>query len=196
MQISFDKLPCDRLTRVSLVMIAIVLGLFEPVMQSPSQSAENRFPTRSSHDKSRPLVLRNAYRFSDQYSDTTRTRKPFSGINGLRRFEEIEKRRTVSKISAKLIAREKRRSVHVYMTMDHPASSPGRWALLIPDRNGCFVCRDLADESDSCISRVRSSFRSLETDSSLHDDCTVVSSIFVLSVVTADEVVTGVGECS
>jgi hypothetical protein len=126
-QVFFDKLRCDRLIRAFLVLVAIALGLFEPVIQNPSQTCDSRLPSKSSPDGPKPLGLRNAYSLSDHYPDTTRTRKPYRGLNGPRRFEEIERRRVDSKIKAMLVAREKRRSVHLYLTMDHPASSPGRW---------------------------------------------------------------------
>lgn len=126
-QLSLHPRKTNRAMKVALVFLAVLLGIFEPVSQNVSAAANSRPPSRGSRQKQAFQVLRVGHNFSDHYPNTTRVRKPYSGLNGPRKFAVTAGRCINSKIEAMSAAKQTRRSSLLYLTMDHPASSPARW---------------------------------------------------------------------
>lgn len=106
---------------------AFLLGIFDSLIEFPSQALASRLPVRTSPEAPKPLVLRGGYQPCNPFSDTIRIRKPHSVENGVRRFLKIELLQVASNIGAASLALGNHDSGSLYATMKQSASSPSRW---------------------------------------------------------------------
>jgi|GEM_PF-5427195 len=108
------------------MVLTIALGLFEPDGLHPEFSSAMTLSTQSAETRIPPAV-RGGHTGASVYSDTTRSRKLHSVTHVPLRFENAQIQSPVLVIQTRSILSGSRPVWHVYLTMDHPASSPSRW---------------------------------------------------------------------
>jgi hypothetical protein len=108
---------------ITMVLIAVVSCALEPVGQNRMVTS----PFRPSSDRSAQPELRVGHNCPNQYSKTTRIRKTRCGRHERRRFVVIEQQPLRSVTKSLAIAGNNRQSLQLYLSMDGPGTSPGRW---------------------------------------------------------------------